>query len=92
LSIAEYFVEEDHVRVNLETGGGDLNAFRSLMPDGIYEQMGHAPRLLQERLGEFLESIGSLVFETAGSRSEQGDFFDAMERNRRRLMNLAAYP
>jgi hypothetical protein len=33
-----------------------------------------------------------LVFETAGSQPEQGDYFDALERNRKRLMNLAGLP
>ena len=52
-SIAEYMVEEDHVRVELEIGAGDVGAFRNLMPDALYEQLGHAPRPLAERIEEF---------------------------------------
>ena len=35
-TIAEYFVEKDHVRVELEIGLIDLAAFRNLFPDSIY--------------------------------------------------------
>lgn len=51
-NIAEYFVEENHVRVELEIGA-DLDVFRNLLPDAIYEQMGHPPRPLGERVTEF---------------------------------------
>lgn len=52
-SIAEYFVEEESVLLELEIGGLDLGAFRNLLPDEIYEQLGHPPRPLAERLMEF---------------------------------------
>lgn len=52
-TIAEYFVEQDQVRVELEIGTADLDAFRNLLPDGIYEQMGHPPRPMGERVKEF---------------------------------------
>ncbi len=32
-TIAEIFVENDHVRVELEIGVGDLEAFRNLLPN-----------------------------------------------------------
>jgi len=38
-SIAEIFVEESNVRVELEIGMGDIVAFRNLLPDAIYERM-----------------------------------------------------
>jgi hypothetical protein len=52
-TIAEYFVEQDHLRLELEIGIGDLDAFRNLVPDGIYEKLGHPPRPLSERIQEF---------------------------------------
>ena len=39
-TIAEYFVEEDGITVNLEIGARDLEAFKNLMPDDIYERLG----------------------------------------------------
>lgn len=32
-TIAEYFVEDDHVRLELEIGSNDIGAFRNLLPD-----------------------------------------------------------
>ena len=52
-TIAEYMVEEDHVRIELEIGGADINVFRNLLPDTLYEQLGNAPRPLVERVEEF---------------------------------------
>lgn len=54
-TIAEYMVEDDHVRVVLEIGARDVNAFRNLMPDVLYEQLGNAPRPLAERVREFFQ-------------------------------------
>jgi len=54
-TIAEYFVEEDHIRVELEIGMGDLEAFRNLLPDAIYQEMGHKPEPVSERLKLFFE-------------------------------------
>ncbi len=52
-TIAEFFIEEHQIRVELEIGGADLAAFRNLMPDGIYEHVAQSPRPLAERLVEF---------------------------------------
>jgi hypothetical protein len=52
-TIAEYFVEADHIRLELEVGLGDLEGFRNLVPDSIYEDLGHPPRPLAERLRDF---------------------------------------
>ncbi len=54
-TIAEYFIGQDQVRVELEIGMQDLQAFRNLMPDEIYEKMGHAPRPYAERVVEFFD-------------------------------------
>ncbi|MEE9148340.1 MAG: hypothetical protein V3U27_13175 [Candidatus Tectomicrobia bacterium] len=39
-TIAEFFIEEDHVRVELEVGLNDLPAFQNILPDTLYEKMG----------------------------------------------------
>jgi hypothetical protein len=52
-TIAEYYVEPGRLRVDLEIGVEDLDAFRNLMPDEIYERLGHPPEPFAERLGRF---------------------------------------
>jgi hypothetical protein len=54
-TIVELFVEEDRVSLDLEIGLRDLEAFRNLLPDAIYEKLGHPPAPLQERLPLFFE-------------------------------------
>ena len=43
-TIAEYYVEEDRIRLELEIGAADLEAFRNLLPDEIYQKLGHPSR------------------------------------------------
>jgi hypothetical protein len=52
-TIAEYYVDESGVRVELEIGMSDIAAFRNLLPDAIYEGMDYPPRPFAERLAEF---------------------------------------
>ena len=52
-TIAEYFVEEDHVRVELEIGAADVNAFRNLMPDKVYRDMGFGAEPFAQRIADF---------------------------------------
>jgi len=54
-TIAEYFVEEDRVRLELEIGIADIEAFRNLLPDEIHDRLGFEPRPYSERLAEFVE-------------------------------------
>ena len=54
-TIAEYFVEEDHVRVDLEIGVNDLASFRNLLPDAIYQELGYPPEAFDQRLKLFFE-------------------------------------
>ena len=53
VTIAEFFVERDAVRVELEIGSRDLPAFRNLLPDALYEELGNPPRAEAERRSEF---------------------------------------
>jgi hypothetical protein len=52
-TIAEYFIEPDHIRLELAIGLDDLDGFRNLVPDSVYEQLGHPNRPLSERLEKF---------------------------------------
>ena len=40
-TIVEYYVEDDHVRLELEIGSNDVGVFRNLLPDDLYEQLGY---------------------------------------------------
>ena len=53
-TIAEFFIEENRVVVELEIGLTDLPAFRNMLPDAIYERMGYAPAPLAQRLRTFI--------------------------------------
>ncbi|MFQ5990509.1 MAG: hypothetical protein ACE5K9_11405 [Candidatus Methylomirabilales bacterium] len=65
-TIAEVFVEESAVRVELEIGIQDLRGFRNLMPDEIYERLGYPPKPLGERLRRFFRH--DLVIRAEGRR------------------------
>jgi len=52
-TIAEIFVEEGAVRVEIEIGAEDLQGFRNLLPDALYERLGYAPEPLAQRLRRF---------------------------------------
>ncbi len=55
-TIAEYYVETDHVRIELEIGESDILAFRNLLPDGIYQQLGLGDEPFEDRVRRFLGS------------------------------------
>ena len=64
-TIAEYFVEDDHVRLELEIGSNDIAAFRNLLPDALYQRLGYDDTPLVERLSTFAtEDMPVLVGET----------------------------
>jgi hypothetical protein len=52
-TIAEYFIEPGRLRLELEIGLGDLEGFRNLVPDEIFEEMGHPLLPRAERLERF---------------------------------------
>jgi hypothetical protein len=60
-TIAEIFIEEDRIRVELEIGLGDLAVFRNLLPDEIYEGMGNPPHPLQERVPQFFQNDLAII-------------------------------
>jgi hypothetical protein len=52
-TIAEVFIEEGRIVAELEIGGRDLEGFRNLMPDEVYQRMGNEPEPWRERLSKF---------------------------------------
>jgi hypothetical protein len=53
-TIAEYYIEQDHVRLELEIGEADIGSFRNLLPDQIYQQLGYGDENLEDRLGRLM--------------------------------------
>jgi hypothetical protein len=78
-TIAEVFVGESAVRVELEIGIGDLAAFRNLLPDPVYERLGNAPEPLAQRLPRFF--LDDLVIEAEDGAALPG-----------RVVEIAARP
>jgi hypothetical protein len=54
-TVAEIFVEANGIRVEMEVGVADLEAFANLLPDAVWEDLGKEPRPLAERIEAFLE-------------------------------------
>ena len=52
-TIAEYYVEDDHIRLELEIGANDVAVFRNLLPDALYQRLGLGETPLAERLPKF---------------------------------------
>ncbi len=81
-TIAEIYIEEDAIRVELEIGLPDLEGFRDLLPDAIYEKLGHDPQPLAKRVPRFFRE--DLAFKTDGGPPLVGRV-EAMEGRRRVL-------
>jgi hypothetical protein len=65
-TIAEFFVEDEHVVVELEISAADLPAFQNLVPDEIYEKLGQAPAPWGERLERFFQQEFPIVADDGG--------------------------
>ena len=52
-TIAEYYVEDDYVRLELEIGSNDVGVFRNLLPDALHVQLGYGDAPLEQRVGIF---------------------------------------
>ncbi len=53
-TIAEYYVEDDHVRLELEIGLNDVVSFRNLLPESLYQRLDYGDTPLKERLSKFV--------------------------------------
>ncbi len=42
-TIAEFYIDRQGIRVEIEVGARDLVTFRNALPDGAYEKLGHEP-------------------------------------------------
>ena len=60
-SIAEYYVEEHQVRLELEIGQRDLGAFRNLLPDALYQRLGYGDVPQAQRLAQFTSQDMALL-------------------------------
>ena len=66
-TIAEVFVEDDSVRVVLEIGATDIEAFKNILPDEIYEKFGFEnARTQSERHDQFFTT--DLVIDAGQTR------------------------
>jgi hypothetical protein len=79
-TIAEIFIEEASVRVELEIGLADLGGFRNVMPDELYERMGNDPEPLLDRLGRFFGE--DLVLRADGGAPIVGELRQVVPRQR----------
>ena len=53
-TIAEFFVEDGQVRLELEIGSNDVGAFRNLLPDALYQRLEFGMGPLEDRLPVFV--------------------------------------
>jgi len=79
-TIAEIFIDESAIRVELEIGGPDLLGFRNLMPDAVYERMGYDPEPFVDRLVRFFGE--DLVFRLDGGPPIPGRILEMEPRKR----------
>ncbi len=89
-TIAEYFVEDGRVLVELEIGPEDLAAFGNLMPDELYEQLGHEPRPWRQRLADFFED--DLAIQADGADPLPGHILEIGPRQRVRRDEISGEP
>ena len=62
-SIAQYYVDGEGVRLELEIGLASLEAFRNLMPDAVFREMGFGDAPLAERLASFFADDMAILVE-----------------------------
>ena len=60
-TIAEFYVESDRVRLELEVGSTDVGAFRNLLPDALYQQLGFGDEPLKDRMPLFAARDMSVI-------------------------------
>jgi hypothetical protein len=54
-TIVEVYVETQEVRVELEIGMADIESFKNILPDSIYQDMGNAPEPIKTRVDRFFK-------------------------------------
>jgi hypothetical protein len=89
-TIAEIYIEDGGIRVELEIGLVDLPAFRNLLPDEIYERLGEEPRPMIERFAEF--TARDLVFVADDGPPLVGGIVEMLPRERVRRDPITGEP
>lgn len=69
-TIAEVFIEQDVIRVELEIGMADIPGFKNILPDAIYEKLGHEPIPVAQRIDRFFKE--DFLLEADGERVPGG--------------------
>jgi hypothetical protein len=79
-TIAEIFIEDDRVLVELDIGFSDLDSFRNLMPDALYEKLGHPAEPEASRMQRFFEE--DLVLIANGDSALRGRVLELIPRSK----------
>lgn len=69
-TVAEIFIDAEAIRVELEIGVSDLEGFRNILPDDLYERLGHEPAPYGQRQARFFER--DLVIRSVGGAPLRG--------------------
>jgi hypothetical protein len=89
-TVAEIFVEEGQVRAEVEIGLEDLEAFRNLLPDALFEKLTGTPEPLAGRLPRFFRE--TLVVADAQGRPLPGRVLAMAPRERVRRDEITGEP
>ena len=89
-TVAEVFIRKDSIRVELEIGARDLDGFRNVLPDGLYERLGHSPEPLGERARRFFAH--DWVIRLDGSEPLTAQIGKVIPRNRVRRDEITGEP
>jgi hypothetical protein len=89
-TIAEVFIEQGAARVEIEIGLADLAGFRNVLPDDLYERLGHEPEPLADRLRRFFAE--DFVIRTDGGEPIAGSLVQIIPRQRVRRDEITGEP
>ncbi len=89
-TIAQIYIEEDAVAIELEIGVSDLRGFRNLLPDAIYERLGYEPEPIARRLPRFFRE--DLTIRPDGGLPVPGRVVDMAARPRVRRDEITGEP
>ena len=89
-TVAEFYVDRQGIRVEVEVGARDLGAFRNVLPDGSYDKLGHEPCPAAERIQRFFEQ--DWVIRTDDSAPLVGRVLQLVPRKRIRRDEITGEP
>lgn len=88
-TVSELFIHPDSVVVELEVGAADVQAFRDLLPDELYERLGHEAEPWGDRLRRFTSEGFAIA---ADGRPVPGRLTDIEVRKRIRRDRVTGEP